>query len=121
MKLNESLLAWSVENTATIALRSSEERVHPAFKENNYENLKDKRERLQKYFNDLFKYYSTTIWNIEPLLRFMDDIPSRSIVSQLHIRAISKQVVGFFKIFMRMQLFTLLFTVRRPSAEIIGL
>ena len=66
---------------------------HPILPENNSENLTEKQERLENYFNDLFKYYALTIWSVEPLLKFIDDVPTKSIVNQLHIRAISKQVI----------------------------
>ena len=57
------------------------------------ENLNGKRERVEKCLNDLFAYYGNTIWDVKPIISFMENIPTASIMHQLHINLISEQVL----------------------------
>eukprot|EP00597_Dinobryon_sp_UTEXLB2267_P011396 CAMPEP_0170131784 /NCGR_PEP_ID=MMETSP0020_2-20130122/23479_1 /TAXON_ID=98059 /ORGANISM="Dinobryon sp., Strain UTEXLB2267" /LENGTH=1331 /DNA_ID=CAMNT_0010366975 /DNA_START=37 /DNA_END=4032 /DNA_ORIENTATION=+ len=52
----------------------------------------DRRLQFEIYLNDICMYYNSTIWNVEPLIRFIDDKPSPSMMTQIHLGTMSKQI-----------------------------
>ena len=94
MELNEKLLSLNNEkNRMEGSCSEDSPHQHPSLNKIDLCNsIEERRGFIEHYLNEVFTFYSSAIWNVDPLHRFMDDMPTPSVVNQLHMCALSKQV-----------------------------
>lgn len=50
---------------------------------------------IQQYFDQLLENLSETVWDLPAVLTFLDNVPVKSAISQLHIERLTQKVKFF--------------------------